>query len=157
MIKEINHPAELEKLMRDSYANYVIQTAVSNLRFSGFGGAFRLLIHCHLLQLDYADPDTKQSLVENLRPIMPTIRMTPYGRRIQSKIQTLSGVSSDASGAVFETSYHLGPIPPLQTQPRLPSTTYAHYHTQMNRQHMPGQNVFPMTFTNDMVPNSFIL
>jgi hypothetical protein len=29
MIEELLDPTELEKLLRDSYANYVIQTAVS--------------------------------------------------------------------------------------------------------------------------------
>ncbi|EPS45219.1 hypothetical protein H072_793 [Dactylellina haptotyla CBS 200.50] len=135
MIKEITHPPELEKLMRDSYANYVIQTA-----------------------LDYAEADSRQLLVDNLRPILPSIRMTPYGRRIQSKIQAISGMSPDSLGAVFETSYRLGPIPPLQTQPRMPSATYGHYTPQVTRSHnMTNQGAFPIPYQNDMVPNSFIL
>ncbi|KAF3941188.1 hypothetical protein ABW19_dt0201326 [Dactylella cylindrospora] len=135
MIKEIINPPELEKLIRDSYANYVIQTA-----------------------LDYAETESRQLLVDNLRPILPSIRMTPYGRRIQSKIQALSGMSPDGLGAVFETSYRLGPIPPLQTQPRMPSTTYNHYTPQVSRSHnMPNQGPFQMPYQNDMVPNAFIL
>ncbi|KAF8468427.1 armadillo-type protein [Kalaharituber pfeilii] len=66
-IEEMMNPLELDKLIRDSYANYVIQTA-----------------------LDYADASTRQQLVESIRPILPAIRMTPYGRRIQSKIQLSS-------------------------------------------------------------------
>jgi hypothetical protein len=64
LIDEIMDPAEIEKLLRDSYANYVVQTA-----------------------MDYADPETKARLVENIRPILGSIRHTPYGRRISSKIQ----------------------------------------------------------------------
>lgn len=63
MIEEMLNANELEKMLSDSFANYVVQTA-----------------------LDYADPDTKNKLVEAIRPILPSIRQTPYGRRIQSKI-----------------------------------------------------------------------
>lgn len=58
------NPAELDKLLRDSYANYVIQTA-----------------------MDYADAETKSRLIDHIRPILPAIRQTPYGRRISGKIQ----------------------------------------------------------------------
>ncbi|KAI4206974.1 MAG: hypothetical protein LQ346_000806 [Caloplaca aetnensis] len=63
MIEEMLNANELEKMLRDSFANYVVQTA-----------------------LDYADPETKIRLIEAIRPILPSIRQTPYGRRIQSKI-----------------------------------------------------------------------
>lgn len=63
MIGEMLQANELEKMLRDSFANYVIQTA-----------------------LDYADPDMREQLVDTIRPILPSIRQTPYGRRIQSKI-----------------------------------------------------------------------
>ena len=64
LVTEITSPYELEKLLRDSFANYVVQTAV-----------------------DFADHDTKRVLIDHLRPIMPSIRNTPYGRRLQTKIQ----------------------------------------------------------------------
>jgi hypothetical protein len=70
MISEMLNSNELEKMLRDSYANYVVQTA-----------------------LDYADPETRGKLVEAIRPILPSIRQTPYGRRIQSKI-----LGSEVSG-----------------------------------------------------------
>ncbi|KAJ1657213.1 hypothetical protein IWQ61_003348 [Dispira simplex] len=54
----------LEQLLKDSYANYVIQTA-----------------------LDYADTEQRGQLVDVIRPLLPAIRNTPYGKRIQSKIQ----------------------------------------------------------------------
>ncbi|CAO1602339.1 hypothetical protein XANCAGTX0491_005955 [Xanthoria calcicola] len=63
MIEEMLNSNELEKMLRDSFANYVVQTA-----------------------LDYADSETKSMLVEAIRPILPSIRQTPYGRRISSKI-----------------------------------------------------------------------
>ncbi|ORY74336.1 armadillo-type protein [Protomyces lactucae-debilis] len=68
LIEELLNKSRLEKLLRDSYANYVVQTA-----------------------LDYADPKQRQELVECLRPLLPAIRSTPYGRRIQSKISGTHG------------------------------------------------------------------
>ncbi|TKA69765.1 hypothetical protein B0A49_05219 [Cryomyces minteri] len=76
MIEEMINPAELEKLLRDSFANYVVQTA-----------------------MDHADPDTKARLIDSIRPILPAIRSTPYGRRIQGKIQERDGnLSGNSSG-----------------------------------------------------------
>ena len=63
LIEEMLSANELEKLLRDSYANYVVQTA-----------------------LEYAEPITRSRLVDAIRPIIPSIRHTPYGRRIQGKI-----------------------------------------------------------------------
>ncbi|PVI08638.1 ARM repeat-containing protein [Periconia macrospinosa] len=64
MVEELMDPEELEKLMRDSYGNYVIQTA-----------------------LEFAPPEICVHLIEAMRPILPGIRQTPYGRRIQGKVQ----------------------------------------------------------------------
>ena len=78
LIQEIVPPTELEKLLRDSFANYVVQTA-----------------------FDFADDDQKHALANNLRSILPTIRHTPYGRRLQTKIQEFDGrVSGFTSGIV---------------------------------------------------------
>lgn len=68
LVEELMAPADLEKLLRDSFANYVVQTA-----------------------MDYADPQTKARLVDCIRPIIPSIRHTPYGRRIGGKIQDYDG------------------------------------------------------------------
>lgn len=65
MIQEISGQAELDQLLRDSYANYVVQTA-----------------------LDFADARHHRLLVDAIRPMLPSIRLTPYGRRIQSKLST---------------------------------------------------------------------
>lgn len=63
MIEEMLNSNELEKMLSDSFANYVVQTA-----------------------LDYADAEMKNKLIDAIRPFLPAIRHTPYGRRIQSKI-----------------------------------------------------------------------
>lgn len=64
IIDELLNKQRLERLLRDSFANYVVQTA-----------------------LDYAEPAQRAQLIETIRPILPMIRNTPYGKRIQSKIQ----------------------------------------------------------------------
>ncbi|KEQ77278.1 ARM repeat-containing protein [Aureobasidium namibiae CBS 147.97] len=77
LIDEIMNPVDLEKLLRDSYANYVVQTA-----------------------MDYADPETKARLIDNIRPILQSIRHTPYGRRISSKIQDYDNQLNGMPGSV---------------------------------------------------------
>ncbi|KAI8094593.1 armadillo-type protein [Thamnidium elegans] len=57
-----NHP-QMEKFLRDSYANYVIQTC-----------------------LDFAEQDQRVQFIDRIRPLLPSIRNTPYGKRIYSKI-----------------------------------------------------------------------
>ncbi|QRV90356.1 Pumilio-family RNA binding repeat [Ceratobasidium sp. AG-Ba] len=64
LIEELLHPNRLEKLPRDSFGNSCVQTA-----------------------LDYAEPTQRMLLVKGIRPILPLIRNTPYGKRIQSKLQ----------------------------------------------------------------------
>ncbi|KAK4894319.1 hypothetical protein LTR27_007452 [Elasticomyces elasticus] len=73
LINEIAVPQELDKLLRDSFANYVVQTA-----------------------MDFADEAAKSMLIENIRPILPAIRHTPYGRRIQTKIGEYDARTSSA-------------------------------------------------------------
>ncbi|EKM60704.1 uncharacterized protein PHACADRAFT_246773 [Phanerochaete carnosa HHB-10118-sp] len=64
LIGELLNRTRLEKLLRDSYGNYCVQTA-----------------------LDYAEPTQRALLVEGIRPVLPLIRNTPYGKRIQNKLQ----------------------------------------------------------------------
>ena len=54
---------ELEKMLRDSFANYVVQTA-----------------------LEHADLQSRERLTDAIRPILPSIKSTPHGRRIAGKI-----------------------------------------------------------------------
>lgn len=37
--------------------------------------------------MDYAEPNQRALLVEGIRPVLPLIRNTPYGKRIQNKLQ----------------------------------------------------------------------
>lgn len=79
----INHP-NMERFLRDSYANYVIQTC-----------------------LDCADEDQRSKFVECIRPLLPSIRNTPYGKRIYSKIHrdiNVNGSSSSSSNNARSTS-----------------------------------------------------
>lgn len=89
IVEEMLVPAEIERLLRDSFANYVIQTA-----------------------LEFATPHQKYRLVEAIRPILPQIRTTPYGRRIQAKISAYDSRGSAASsGQVTPADNTQGQIP----------------------------------------------
>lgn len=63
LIQEMMNQDQLERLLKDSYANYVVQTA-----------------------LDYADDKQHQQLAECVRPLLPCIRNTSYCKRIQGKL-----------------------------------------------------------------------
>ena len=75
LIMELADADQLEKMMHDGFANYVIQTA-----------------------LDYADHETKGILIDVMRPMIPPIRHTPHGRRIAQRIQDYDGSSGTSSG-----------------------------------------------------------
>ncbi|WWD18014.1 hypothetical protein CI109_102461 [Kwoniella shandongensis] len=77
LVGEVLNRSRLEKLLRDSYGNYVIQTI-----------------------LDYCDIAQRMVLVECIRPILPSIRNTPYGKRIQSKL-----AREDASFNPYNNGY----------------------------------------------------
>lgn len=83
LIEELLNRTRLEKLLRDSYGNYCVQ--VCSVFFS--------LVILHVLNtviqtaLDYAEPAQRALLVDGIRPILPLIRNTPYGKRIQNKLQ----------------------------------------------------------------------
>ena len=66
LIEEMLMGNELERMLRDSFANYVVQTA-----------------------LDYGNDQHKQRMVDMITPMLPNIKQTPHGRRIASKIQTM--------------------------------------------------------------------
>ncbi|KAI1408162.1 ARM repeat-containing protein [Hypoxylon sp. FL1857] len=86
MVKELLMPGELERLLRDNFGNYVVQTA-----------------------LEHCTPHMKIPLVEAIRPIVPQVRTTPYGRRLQAKIQQHDTRSGTSSG-------QLTPVDPTQGQ-----------------------------------------
>lgn len=84
LVEELLNRARLEKLLRDSFANYVVQTA-----------------------LDYSDPIQRGQLVDCIRPILPMIRNTPYGKRIQSKLQRETFDSNGMGGGNNNIPYQL--------------------------------------------------
>ncbi|KAJ5103874.1 ARM repeat-containing protein [Penicillium argentinense] len=63
LIDEMLGGNELEKMLRDSFANYVIQTA-----------------------MDFAEDELRTRIIDAIRPILPSIRQTPHGRRIAGKM-----------------------------------------------------------------------
>ena len=102
MIEEMLNANELEKMLRDSFANYVVQTA-----------------------LDYADPDTKSRLIEAIRPILPAVRSTPYGRRIHGRIFGNEGQGRLSGGATPNDASSPGQIPlPRQVNTATVPTPY---------------------------------
>lgn len=104
MIEEILHDGEeIEKLCKDGFANYVIQTA-----------------------LDYSDPEIKLALVEAIRPLLPSLRGHQNGRRIQQKITGSAGSHSGGMSTPVDSStmsfrrgapVRLGPQGPLNGFP----------------------------------------
>lgn len=85
MIEEFLMGNELEKMLRDSFANYVVQTA-----------------------MDFCDLETRNRIVEAVRPILPSIRQTPHGRRIAGKIMA-ADTNSRSNGSSAATSGQVTP------------------------------------------------
>jgi hypothetical protein len=88
IITEIMAPQTIEKMLRDGFANYVVQTA-----------------------LDFADEDLKPTMVENIRMVIPAIRNTPHGRRIQSKISDYDNRKVQPSNGNPPESMKSAPLP----------------------------------------------
>lgn len=93
MIDEILSGNELEKMLRDSFANYVVQTA-----------------------MDYADAETRHRIMDCIRPILPSIRQTPHGRRIAGKIMAAETGSRNNGGP---TNGHVTPND-MNNSPQIP-------------------------------------
>ncbi|KAF8130608.1 ARM repeat-containing protein [Boletus edulis] len=81
LVEELLNRSRLEKLLRDSYGNYCVQTA-----------------------LDYVEPTQHALLVEGIRPVLPLIRNTPYGKRIQNKLQRW--IPWTSNGHNYNGGYH---------------------------------------------------
>lgn len=73
--------------MRDSYGNYCVQTA-----------------------LDYAEPGQRALLVEGIRPVLPLIRNTPYGKRIQNKLQRLGAQQGGSNRHIPQPLHGQNPL-----------------------------------------------
>ena len=69
-------PAEMEKILRDNFANYVVQTA-----------------------LDHSDADLQERLWDIIIPLLQPLRSTPCGRRLLSKLATREGRDKTQAGA----------------------------------------------------------
>ena len=121
LIDEMLNSNELEKMLRDSYANYVVQTA-----------------------MDYADVETKARLIEAIRPILPIVRHTPHGRRIQSKIMALDGSGRFGSGNGTPNDRSSGQVP-LSLQMTAQSTSQA---AHMNGYSNPMSTAFHSAIAN---------
>jgi len=63
LINELMESQSLMSLLQDAYGNYVVQTALSQ-----------------------AQPEQRANLEEKIRPLLPGLRNTNYGKRIQNKI-----------------------------------------------------------------------
>jgi len=63
MIMELTESEQLHNLIQDPFGNYVIQTAMK-----------------------VADPAQHCKLMEQIKPYLPALRNTPYGKRIQNKV-----------------------------------------------------------------------
>lgn len=85
ILDELTQPAVLRACATDGFANYVIQTA-----------------------LDHTQGDMRHRLVEALRPLLPTIRNQPCGRRIQSK---MDGDTRKGNHSGHTTPNEAGQIP----------------------------------------------
>lgn len=87
MVKELLVPGEMERLLKDSFGNYVVQTA-----------------------LEHSSVHMKHQLVEAIRPMLPTIRGTPYGRRLGAKIGLHDSQNGNNSGQTTPSDPSQGQI-----------------------------------------------
>ncbi|GAA6007253.1 uncharacterized protein JCM10292_003957 [Rhodotorula paludigena] len=120
IIDELLVKQRLERLLRDSFANYVVQTA-----------------------LDYAEPAQRAQLIETIRPILPMIRNTPYGKRIQSKIQRETNDHMRHGGGYHHHQHHFVPAGAFYGQPMHgPPPHYMGPPPHMGGMHAPPPHAF---------------
>ncbi|KAI1124096.1 ARM repeat-containing protein [Nemania abortiva] len=86
MVSELLNHGEMDRLLKDSFGNYVVQTA-----------------------LEHSSMQMKHQLVEAIRPMLPGIRGTPYGRRLGAKIQQHDNQNGNNNGQTI-------PAEPTQSQ-----------------------------------------
>ncbi|KAF1799696.1 armadillo-type protein [Mucor lusitanicus] len=89
LIEEMINRPQLEKLLKDSYANYVVQTA-----------------------LDFAEDSQHQKLGDCIRPLLPGIRNTSYCKRIQGKLnrEQRQPALQQQQQTYFQPNYMLGSV-----------------------------------------------
>nr|OQO30390.1 hypothetical protein B0A51_02350 [Rachicladosporium sp. CCFEE 5018] len=103
LITELMVATQVEGMIRDTFGNYVVQTA-----------------------FDFADDEQKIALADAMRPLLPGIRGTPYGRRLISKVMDFDGRTSGLNSGVMtpDESYNASngptfpqPFPAIQNAP----------------------------------------
>ena len=118
--------------------------------------------------MDFADPITKAQLVENIRPILPAIRSTPYGRRIQGKVNAIDGRSGGSSGQMTPNEtpglglIPLAPVmlPPPQSfrlglnNPLGPAGTFANVHPGQNQADIGAGGAVPASDNTGSAPQA---
>jgi hypothetical protein len=139
---------DMEGLLRDSYANYVIQTCVR-----GSDSLSVYITKCW--QLEHAPEEYKTRFWGVITPLMPNIRNTPAGRRLAQKLSAREGNRSGqtsgtmtpqetATPVVSSTQTHTGghrapPVPPVHAPYSAVAgapQTYRHpNHTHGNHTH----------------------
>ncbi|KAK2607490.1 hypothetical protein N8I77_006156 [Diaporthe amygdali] len=134
IVDELLAPSEMDRLIRDSYANYVVQTA-----------------------LEHATHYMKQRLVDIIRPILPTVRQTPYGRKIQAKVSAYDSTNGRSSGQVTPADSTQGQIPnrPAQTRGMSNTTsilTPGAFQNGANGLNNRGAQVFPTSASLTVPP-----
>ncbi|KAI0479285.1 ARM repeat-containing protein [Xylariaceae sp. FL0804] len=136
MVGELLLPGEIEKLLKDSFGNYVVQTA-----------------------LEHSTYDMKHRLVDAIRPMLATIRGTPYGRRLAAKITQIESHSANASGQSTPADPTQGQIS-LRTahsrsnpnQQGAPSNAYTNGGLNGNRAHGAYQSPMGLALQNAHLP-----
>lgn len=95
IVEELLAPGEMERLIRDSYANYVVQTA-----------------------LEHATSYMKKEMVDAIRPILPSVRQTPYGRKIQGKVTAYDAAGGRSAPQITTADHNQGQmaVRPLQVR-----------------------------------------
>ncbi|KAL9107160.1 MAG: hypothetical protein Q9227_007940 [Pyrenula ochraceoflavens] len=118
MIEEMMSGSSMEAMVRDAYANYVVQTA-----------------------LEYADMESKDRMVDVIRPILPSLKNTPHGRRISSKIMAVDNLGR--SGPI-STAIAAGPGMPneIPSPDIFPSPRNANPNSNRRQFGIYGNNIF---------------
>ncbi|KAG4300589.1 hypothetical protein PCK1_003018 [Pneumocystis canis] len=116
LIEEL--PKKMGSLIRDSYANYVIQTS-----------------------LDYADPIQRKQLVDCILPLLPSIRSTAVGRKISMRVEKNNNSNGNgvSSGTFNDSSqensnyHHTNELLPTAKNMHTYFPTFHHYSEYHNK------------------------
>ncbi len=111
--------------------------------------------------MDYADPAQRALLVDGIRPVLPLIRNTPYGKRIQNKLQReqmeqFNGFSGQQALVNMALSHHQGMVSPATIGRHLgqalgPNHLPDVYVSQNALYSIPGQAGFGQTPLNSQM------